>query len=207
MVLYMSRPWKHPKTGVYYFRKVVPEAMRQLVGKVEERRTLGTKDPREAARKFTEVAAKVAAEWEALRRGPVMADLARNFVQQLGPDGRAALADDLIEVDLKAAGVMDEQELPDEWEPLRTPQRQKAISRVIERRGLASWIERAEPRPDGGTPGVLGGDAHQRGSIRFEHYPGHPFTGHRYRCLNDPHGHPRRMVDGGEGYGAEALDL
>jgi integrase len=145
MVLSMSRPWKHPKTGVYYYRKVVPEAMRKLVGKVEVRQTLGTKDPREAARKFTEVAAKVAAEWEALRRGPVMADLARNFVQHLGPDGRAALADDLLEVDLKSAGVLDERELPDEWEPVRTPGRQKAISRVVERRGLASWIERAIP--------------------------------------------------------------
>jgi hypothetical protein len=116
MVLSMSRPWNHPKTGVYYYRKVVPEAMRKLVGKVEVRQTMGTKDPREAARKFTEVAAKVAAEWEALRRGPVMADLARNFVQHLGPDGRAALADDLLEVDLKSAGVLDERELPDEWE-------------------------------------------------------------------------------------------
>jgi integrase len=145
MVLSMSRPWKHPKTGVYYYRKVVPEAMRQLVGKVEVRQTLGTKDPRAAALRFTEVAAKVAAEWEALRRGPVMADLAKNFVQHLGPDGRAALADDLIEVDLKSAGVLDERELPDEWEPVRTPGRQKAISRVVERRGLASWIERAVP--------------------------------------------------------------
>jgi hypothetical protein len=36
---------------------------------------------------------------------------------------------------------MDERELPDEWEALRTPQRQKAISRVMERRGLASWVE------------------------------------------------------------------
>jgi integrase len=145
VVLSMSRPWKHPKTGVYYYRKVVPEAMRQLVGKVEVRQTLGTKDPREAARKFTEVAAKVAAEWEALRHGPSLPDLARRFVQHLGPDGRAALADDLLEVDLKSAGVLDERELPDEWEPDRTPGRQKAISRVVERRGLASWIERAIP--------------------------------------------------------------
>jgi hypothetical protein len=81
MVLGMSRPWKHPKTGVYWFRKVVPEAMRRLVGKVEIRRSLRTKDPREAALRHVEVAAKIAAEWEALRRGPVMVDLARNFVQ------------------------------------------------------------------------------------------------------------------------------
>jgi hypothetical protein len=70
MVLSMSRPWKHPKTGIYYYRKVVPKAMRKLVGLVEVRQTLGTKDPREAALRHTQVAATVAAEWEALRRGP-----------------------------------------------------------------------------------------------------------------------------------------
>jgi Domain of unknown function (DUF6538) len=145
MVLPMSRPWKHPKTGVYYYRRVVPAAMRPIVGKVEERRTLGTKDPRQAALRHAEVAAKVAAEWEALRQGPSLPDLARRFVQQLHDP--AALSDDLLEVDLRAAGVMDERELPDEWEALRTPQRQKAISRVIERRGLASWIEGINQTP------------------------------------------------------------
>jgi hypothetical protein len=80
------------------------------------------------------------------KASPVMADLARNFVfvQHLGPDGRAALTEDLLEVDMRAAGVLDERELPYDWEPEdRTPATQKAISRVIERRGLASWIERA----------------------------------------------------------------
>src|SRR6185437_14281804 len=70
MVLGMSRPWKHPKTGVYWFRKAVPKPMRKAVGRGEVRRSLRTKDPREAALRFTEMAAKVAAEWEALRRGP-----------------------------------------------------------------------------------------------------------------------------------------
>jgi hypothetical protein len=143
MVLSMSRPWKHPKTGVYYYRKVVPEAMRQLVGLVEVRKTLGTKDPRQAALRFTEVAAQVAAEWEALRRGPSLPDLARSFVQQLHDP--ASLAEDLLEVDLRAAGVMDERELPPDWEPPRTPATQRAASRVIERRGLASWIEGHSP--------------------------------------------------------------
>jgi Domain of unknown function (DUF6538) len=140
MVLSMSRPWKHPKTGVYYYRKVVPEDMRKLVGKVEERRTLRTKDPREAALRFTEVAAKAATDWEALRRGPSIPDLARTFVQQLHDP--ATLAEDLLEVDLRAAGVLDERELHYDWEPsARTPAVQKAASRAIESRGLASWIE------------------------------------------------------------------
>jgi hypothetical protein len=74
-----------------------------------------------------------------------MVVVARRFVQQLHDP--ASLSDDLLEVDLRAAGVMDERELPDEWEALRTPQRQKAISRVIERRGLASWIEGINQTP------------------------------------------------------------
>ncbi|HEY8132552.1 MAG TPA: hypothetical protein VII12_11745 [Thermoanaerobaculia bacterium] len=33
----MSRPSKHPKTGIYQLRKVVPEDLRKLVGKREEK--------------------------------------------------------------------------------------------------------------------------------------------------------------------------
>ena len=120
-VLNMARPWKHPKTGMYWFRKVVPASMRGLVGKVEERRTLRTKDPREAARKHAQMAAQVASDWDALRRGPAPADLARRFVQQLGPEQRAALAEELSEVDLRAAGHLDEREVPPDWDPIRTP--------------------------------------------------------------------------------------
>jgi hypothetical protein len=70
MALAMARPSKHPKTGVYRFRKAVPDDLRALVGKTEVIRSLGTKDPREASRKFHAVAAEVAAEWDALRTGP-----------------------------------------------------------------------------------------------------------------------------------------
>ncbi|WP_213740214.1 DUF6538 domain-containing protein [Bradyrhizobium sp. dw_411] len=45
MSLAMSRPWKHPRTGVYYLRKVVPDDLRQLVGKREEKRSLETATP------------------------------------------------------------------------------------------------------------------------------------------------------------------
>lgn len=40
MVLMMSRPFKHPKTGVYQFRKAVPKDLRPILGKVEEKRSL-----------------------------------------------------------------------------------------------------------------------------------------------------------------------
>ncbi|MGH7079248.1 MAG: DUF6538 domain-containing protein [Acetobacteraceae bacterium] len=44
----MPRPFRHPKTGVYWARKAVPAALRPAVGKRELTQTLRTKDPREA---------------------------------------------------------------------------------------------------------------------------------------------------------------
>ena len=43
MALTMARPVKHPRTGVYWFRKAVPLKLRELVGKREVSRTLQTK--------------------------------------------------------------------------------------------------------------------------------------------------------------------
>jgi integrase len=155
MVLQVPRPFKKPETGVYYFRRIVPEPLRQFVGKAEVRRSLRTKDPKVAARRFTEVAAAVAREWDALRRGPVPHELARDFVHHLDPASRAELAEDLSEVDLMAAGYVDEREPPYDWEPERTPAAQKAAKRLIERRGLASWLESHQQTPL--TPGQLQG--------------------------------------------------
>ena len=50
MPLAMSRPWKHPNSGFYWLRKGVPEDLRALVGKREEKRSLLTRDPVEAKR-------------------------------------------------------------------------------------------------------------------------------------------------------------
>ena len=36
MPLAMSRPWKHPRSGIYWLRKGVPEDLRELVGKRED---------------------------------------------------------------------------------------------------------------------------------------------------------------------------
>jgi hypothetical protein len=36
----MSRPQKHPSSGVYWLRKGVPKDLRGLVGKREEKRSL-----------------------------------------------------------------------------------------------------------------------------------------------------------------------
>lgn len=48
----MSRPWKHPKTGIYQLRKAVPDDLRKIVGKREEKVSLQTRDPGEAKQRF-----------------------------------------------------------------------------------------------------------------------------------------------------------
>ena len=45
MVLAMSRPWKHPKTGVYWLRKRVPDSLAGGFGKREEKLSLKTREP------------------------------------------------------------------------------------------------------------------------------------------------------------------
>ena len=59
MVLRMASPYKHPKTGMYWFRRRVPDALRPYVGKTILQRTLDTKNPFEAKRNFLTVAAAV----------------------------------------------------------------------------------------------------------------------------------------------------
>lgn len=69
MPLAMSRPWKHPKTGIYWLRKRVPDELIKLVGKREELRTLGTKDPALAKVKHSAALAEIEAKWANLRSG------------------------------------------------------------------------------------------------------------------------------------------
>jgi len=71
MVLAMARPWKHPKTGVYWFRKAVPADLRSILRKREELRSLRTKDPAEARQRHADIAAEVERHWKALRSGPI----------------------------------------------------------------------------------------------------------------------------------------
>src|SRR5882757_5624233 len=70
MPLAMSRPWKHPSSGVYWLRKGVPEDLRKLVGKREEKRSLQTRDPVEAKRRHAEALAEIEGRWANLRAGP-----------------------------------------------------------------------------------------------------------------------------------------
>lgn len=70
MPLAMSRPWKHPKTGIYQLRKAVPEDLRKLVGKREEKQSLDTRDPVLAKQRFAKALAELEARWANLRAGP-----------------------------------------------------------------------------------------------------------------------------------------
>ena len=50
-MVWMANPWKHPKTGIYWLRRAVPEALRSRFG-WELKKSLGTRDPAEARRLF-----------------------------------------------------------------------------------------------------------------------------------------------------------
>lgn len=65
----MTRPWKHPDSGYYWFRKRVPDDLREAVGKREERFSLGTREPNEAKRLLALKLAEVEERWSNLRRG------------------------------------------------------------------------------------------------------------------------------------------
>src|SRR3712207_5397508 len=67
MALAMTRPWKHPRTGIFWLRRRVPRDLLGVLGKREEKRTLDTRDPAEAKRRLSEALAEVEARWAALR--------------------------------------------------------------------------------------------------------------------------------------------
>ena len=70
MVLAMSRPFKHPRTGVYWFRRRVPTDLVERVGRKEVTRSLGTRDATEAKQRYAEVLSEYEVQWTNLRAGP-----------------------------------------------------------------------------------------------------------------------------------------
>jgi integrase len=69
MVLSMSRPWQHPTTKVWYFRKAVPAKLRPLLQKREEKVSLHTKDWVEAKRLHARKSVEVDNLWARLGAG------------------------------------------------------------------------------------------------------------------------------------------
>jgi hypothetical protein len=70
MALAMARPWKHPKTGIFGLRKRIPVDLRPVIGKREEKQSLGTRDPNGAKRIHAQALAELAERWANLRSGP-----------------------------------------------------------------------------------------------------------------------------------------
>ncbi|OCC02388.1 hypothetical protein BA190_23985 [Labrys sp. WJW] len=169
MALTMSRPFKHPKTGVYYFRKAVPDDLRALVGRREEKRTLRTKDPREARERFTKVAAEVASEWMRLRSNPQPTGLSRRdalalagrwylwftsaFEEEPGscPEGWRLLADGLE--DARQWGTGHPDEYPDDEAEERPSAVTKAVHRYLMEHGRVSRFL-STSHGDGGADGL-----------------------------------------------------
>jgi hypothetical protein len=67
MALAMVRPWKHPKTGIYWLCKRVPDELQAAVGKREEKFSLKTRDPAEAKRVFAASLVALEERWGNLR--------------------------------------------------------------------------------------------------------------------------------------------
>lgn len=69
MVLQMARPQLHPRSGFFWFRERVPADLVEVLGRREVVFSLKTRDPAVAKRRHAEEAAKLEAEWAALRDG------------------------------------------------------------------------------------------------------------------------------------------
>ncbi|MFY9294083.1 MAG: DUF6538 domain-containing protein [Methylorubrum rhodinum] len=69
MVLAISRPWRHPKTGTYWYRRRVPKELQLLLGRTEEKATLRTKEPAIARVRYLVKAMEVEKRWARLRAG------------------------------------------------------------------------------------------------------------------------------------------
>lgn len=65
----MARPQRDPVTGIFKFRRAVPDALRPLVGKWEEKISLGTRDESEARIAHARIAAEVESRWRELAKG------------------------------------------------------------------------------------------------------------------------------------------
>lgn len=115
-VLRMQRPWKHPESDVYYFRKAVPDDLRRDIG-WEVKRSLKTKDPDEARRRHAEESVRVDEEWAELRRrkvalsAPPLAELDAATIKSVGEAYYAFLLEE--DDDRRLAGFAVEGSIPD----------------------------------------------------------------------------------------------
>jgi integrase len=67
----VSKPIRHPETGIYQFRKRVPRRLRAIVGKREEKVSLRTRDLQEALIRYAVAERKCLSWWRSLEAGVV----------------------------------------------------------------------------------------------------------------------------------------
>lgn len=65
----LSQPFRDPRTGVFYFRRMVPKALRPILGKWEWKRSLGTKYLAEAKTRYLQEALNYESAIDALKCG------------------------------------------------------------------------------------------------------------------------------------------
>ncbi|MFO1083787.1 MAG: DUF6538 domain-containing protein [Reyranellaceae bacterium] len=93
----MASPFKHPRTGVYYIRRAIPEDLREAIGRAEYKKSLGTKDPAEAKRLFTAALNESEAMFATAREGRSAVDVLND--EQIRAAGEAWAAHILSEDD------------------------------------------------------------------------------------------------------------
>lgn len=73
----MSGPWRHPKSGIFYFRRDTPSDLKRAKSRLkalgikyrgEVHRSLQTRDPKEAQRRYPKVRDAVDSVWESWRQ-------------------------------------------------------------------------------------------------------------------------------------------
>lgn len=93
----MATPFRHPRTGVYYIRRAVPEDLREAIGKAEYKKSLGTKDPTDAKKRFPAALHECEAAFARAREGRAVVDVLSD--QQIREAGEAWAAHILGEDD------------------------------------------------------------------------------------------------------------
>ena len=73
----VSRPHKHPKSSIPWFRIAVPKDLRPKIGKSEIKQSLGTADPHEAQIQLARLTAEWKSRFQALRSETEAENLAR----------------------------------------------------------------------------------------------------------------------------------
>ena len=68
----MATPWKHPESGIYYFRRAVPKELCKKMKKTEVKSSLRTREPSEAKRLFSIKQKECEDLFESVRTGLVI---------------------------------------------------------------------------------------------------------------------------------------